>query len=536
MRAFFAKASFADDFLASIVVFLVALPLCMGIAIASGMPAAAGLITGIVGGIIAGSIAGSPLQVSGPAAGLAVLVFELVREHGVAVLGPVVFLAGLIQFAAGLCRAGIWFRMTSPAIVNGMLAGIGILIVASQLHVMLDASPHAHGVENLATLPQAIMNAVSGEASGSGMAAGMLGLSTIAIMLAWEKLRPRILGFLPGALIAVATITAAAWMLELGVKYVDIPDNLLDSVQPVTPAGLLGLLGPETLPDILIAAMTFAFIASAETLLSAAAVDRMHDGVRTQYDRELAAQGIGNMICGLLGALPMTGVIVRSAANVQAGGKTRAATILHGVWILGFALLLPGLLRSIPVACLAGILVFTGFKMLSIKHLRQLAAYGFGPVGIYIATAVAIVATDLLVGVLIGFALSLFRLAMRSAMLNLNLHEANSGGKAHLHLDGMATFLNVPSMARTLERVPPNTTLHLVLDRLTHIDHAALELLRDWDRGASASGGRLVVNWRELQSRTEGRPIATANGPGGLLRRFSRYHVAQTHPTTESKS
>jgi len=509
MRAFFARGSFADDLLASIVVFLVALPLCMGIAIASGMAPAAGLITGIVGGIIVGSLSGSPLQVSGPAAGLAVLVFELVREHGIAALGPVVLLAGLIQLAAGLCRVGIWFRMTSPAVVNGMLAGIGILIVASQLHVMLDAAPHARGLENLATLPQAILDAISGTAPGSGVAAGLVGLSTIAIMFGWEKLRPRNLRFLPGALIAVVAVTAAAQAMGLGVKHVDIPQNLFDSVRLMAPANMLDWFDPE----ILIEAMSFAFIASAETLLSAAAVDRMHDGARTRYDRELAAQGLGNMICGLLGVLPMTGVIVRSAANVQAGAKSRVSAILHGLWILGFALLLPWLLRAIPVASLAGILVFTGFKMLAPKHLRELAAFGWGTVGIYLATAVAIVATDLLAGVLIGFALSLFRLSLRSAMLDVNLQGAGTPGEARLHLDGAATFLKVPSMARTLEKVPPNTTLHVVLDRLTHIDHAALELLRDWGRNASARGCQLIVDWHDLHSRAEGGSSASLPGP-----------------------
>ncbi|VTZ25093.1 SulP family inorganic anion transporter [Methylocella tundrae] len=437
MRAFFARRSFADDLLASVVVFLVALPLCMGIAIASGMPAASGLITGIVGGLVVGFLAGSPLQVSGPAAGLAVLVFELVRTHGVAALGPVVLLAGLIQIGAGLFRVGVWFRMTSPAVVYGMLAGIGILIVASQLHVLVDAAPRASGLDNLLAIPEALL----GAGAGDGLIAGSLGLATIGLMLAWEKLRPAALRALPGALIAVVVI-----------------------------AGL------------------------AETLLSAAAVDRMHDGPRTQYDRELAAQGVGNAICGALGALPMTGVIVRSAANVQAGAKTRASAILHGAWILAFALLAPGLLRSIPVSCLAGILVYTGFKMLSPAHLRQLRAYGYGAMGVYAATAIAIVATDLLTGVLVGFALSLFRLSLRSAALDVRLVDSPKPGEARLHLDGAATFLKAPALANALDRVPADTVLHVVIDRLTHIDHAALELLRDWGKNAGARGCALVVD------------------------------------------
>lgn len=502
MRAYFSGNLFGRDLLGSIVVFLVALPLCMGIAIASGMPPAAGLITGIIGGIVVGAIAGSPLQVSGPAAGLAVLVFELVREHGVAALGPVVLLAGLIQIAAGLCRMGIWFRMTSPAVVAGMLSGIGILIVASQAHVMLDATPLARGLENFAALPGALAEAFTGE--GTGKAALGVGLATIAIMLAWEKLRPKALRFVPGALLAVIAVTAFVQFQGVGVSKVDVPSNLLSAISLPGFDGLGKLLEPS----LVVAALTFAFIASAETLLSAAAVDRMHDGARTNYDRELTAQGVGNLLCGFFGALPMTGVIVRSAANVQAGSATRMAAVMHGGWILVFAMLLPWLMRMTPVSCLAGILVYTGVKMINFQQVKHFAAYGKGTAFIYVATTVAIVATDLLAGVLVGFALSLFRLALLSSRLKVDLAEHEEPGAAKLHLTGIATFLKVPSMARTLEQVPPNTRLHLVMDELHHVDQASFELLRDWSRNASSRGCELVVDWIELERRVEGQAKA----------------------------
>ncbi|HEV7778650.1 MAG TPA: SulP family inorganic anion transporter, partial [Luteibacter sp.] len=329
MQRYFSQGLFGRDLLGSVVVFLVALPLCMGIAIASGMPPSAGLISGIVGGLVVGFIAGSPLQVSGPAAGLAVLVFELVRTHGVVALGPVVLLAGLIQLVAGVCRVGVWFRMTSPAVVAGMLSGIGILIVASQSHVLLDAIPLAKGMENFAALPGAVLEALG----GTGMAALSVGLATIAIMLGWEKLRPARLKAVPGALLAVVALTAVVQYFDIAVNTVDVPSNLASAISLPSFGSLFGLFDSA----LIVAAVTFAFIASAETLLSAAAVDRMHDGERTNYDRELAAQGIGNMLCGFLGALPMTGVIVRSAANVQAGSATRMATVFHGGWILLFA-------------------------------------------------------------------------------------------------------------------------------------------------------------------------------------------------------
>jgi MFS superfamily sulfate permease-like transporter len=498
MQNYFSQGLFGRDLLGSIVVFLVALPLCMGIAIASGMPPAAGLITGIVGGIVVGAIAGSPLQVSGPAAGLAVLVFELVREHGAVALGPVVLLAGLIQIVAGVSRLGVWFRMISPAVVAGMLSGIGVLIVASQLHVLIDAMPKARGLENFAALPGALLDALDGQ--GGSVAALLVGVSTIAIMLGWEKLRPQKLRFVPGALLAVIIVTSAVQVLGTTVNKVDIPSNLLATVT-LPSAEHLRMLAQ---PPLLVAALTFALIASAETLLSAVAVDRMHKGPRTNYDRELTAQGIGNLVCGVLGSLPMTGVIVRSAANVQAGSATRMATIMHGGWLLVFAMLLPWLMRATPVACLAGILVYIGVKMVNIKQMKALAAYGRGTAAIYLATMLGIVATDLLTGVLIGFGLSILRLALQSSRLQVGLTHHDEPGTAMLQLDGSATFLKVPALARTLERVPPNTRVLLEVERLRHVDQACLELLTEWGNNAKARGCELVVDWKALHLRVEG--------------------------------
>ena len=231
-----------------------------------------------------------------------------------------------------------------------------------------------------------------------------------------------------------------------------------------------------------------------ETLLSAAAVDRMHDGPRTKYDRELGAQGVGNLICGALGALPMTGVIVRSAANVQAGATTRASTILHGTWMLGFVMLLPWLLRMTPIAGLAGVLIFTGVKMVNPSQIKEFAAYGRGSLLVFLATALVIVATDLLTGVLAGMALSILRLALRAAMLHVNLRQLDKPNQWELRLEGSATFLSVPRLAKALDAVPEGATLHLDVDRLRFIDHACLVLLKDWQRTAPATNRRMVVD------------------------------------------
>jgi len=487
-----------QDLLASIVVFLVALPLCMGVAIASGAPPAAGLITGIIGGILVGVLAGAPLLVSGPAAGMVVLVYDVIQGHGIAALGAVVLLSGVIQLLAGLARTGIWFRMVSPAVVNGMLAGIGLLIVLSQFHVVFDAKPYAHGLENLAGVPARLLSVFS---DGSGAVAGVVGLATIAIMMGWEKLRPTSMKLVPGALLAVVLVTLAAQLGDLPVRRVQLPDNLWASVQLATPTSVWSVL---TSPSLLVSAVAFAFIASAETLLAAAAVDRMHDGARANFDRELFAQGIGNMVCGLLGALPMTGVIVRSAANVQAGAVSRKSAILHGAWLLGLAMLLPWLLRMMPVSCLAAILVYTGLKMVKPSQVKELREYGKGTVAVFVITALTIVATDLLTGVAVGVAVSVLRLALRAARLHANLRPGAHAGQQMLRLVGSVTFLNVPWVARLLAKVPDNTELVVDISRLHHIDHASLVLLQDWARTAPARGCKMVIDWAQIEEFTEG--------------------------------
>ncbi len=498
MNAETIKATLPRDLMASVVVFLVALPLCMGIAIASGLPPAKGVITGIVGGLVVGWLAGAPLQVSGPAAGLTVLVFELVQQYGAAMLGPILLLAGALQLLAGRLKLGCWFRVTAPAVVYGMLAGIGILIVLSQLHVMMDAQPEASRLDNLGAFPAALWAALP-FSGGNGMAAASLGLLTIACMWTWDRLRPQRLRLLPGALLGVAAATLVGLWLGLDVRRVEVPDNLADAISWLQPADLLAFADP----GLLVAALAVAFIASAETLLSAAAVDRMHQGPRADFDRELTAQGVGNMLCGVLGALPMTGVIVRSSANVQAGARTRLSAMLHALWLLAAVVLLAALLEQIPVASLAGVLVYTGLKLIDLDALRQLGRYGRMAMLIHVATALTIVATDLLTGVLLGFALTLAQLAWQASRLKIGV--VRDGRRVELRMQGAATFLRVPQLARALQGVPQDAWLHVPMAHLRYIDHACMELLEEWQRANQASGARLIIEARALTRRVEGR-------------------------------
>ncbi len=478
------------DFTASIVVFLVALPLCMGIAIASGVPPEKGLITGIIGGIVVGALAGSPLQVSGPAAGLAVIIFELVRDLGLSALGPILVLAGLIQVIAGIFKLGGWFRAISPAVVHGMLAGIGALIVVGQFHVLFDAKPLANGLTNIAAMPGRLFGLVSFDL-GAAETAFAIGALAIISMLLWEKLRPASMRLVPGALIGVAAATIAVSLLGLTVTKVDVPASIVAAID----APGAGFLARMLDPALITTAIAIAFIASAETLLSAAAVDRMHDGPRTDYDKELRAQGVGNLLCGFAGALPMTGVIVRSSANVQAGAATRASAIFHGVWILGFVVMLPWLLRMIPMAALGGILVVTGWRLVSMAHVRHLFKHhGYLPALIWAATFITVVATDLLTGVLVGLGLSLIELIPNLRRLRLRTEEKHETAQSDIRLDGAVTFLALPRLSKLLDAIPERRVINLDLRRVPAIDHTCAEMLGEWIQRRRSGGTQINVD------------------------------------------
>ncbi len=462
------------ELMASVVVFLVALPLCMGIAIASGVPPALGLVTGIVGGILVGSLAGQPVQVSGPAAGLAVMVWQLVDDFGLNALGLAVIIAGALQFVAGLLKLGRWFRAVSPAVIQGMLAGIGVLIFSSQFHVMVDDAPRSSGLMNLASIPEAIYKGIFPVDGSVHHLAAAVGMVTIGSIVLWNTFRPKFLNMVPGPLVGVLLGTGTMWVLGFPIARVSVPTNLFDSLNFIESETLSLLKNPTFWGE----SAGMAVIASAETLLCATAVDRIHDGPKTKYNQELWAQGVGNIVCGLLGALPMTGVIVRSSANVEAGGKTRASAILHGIWILVLVVAAAGVLALIPTAGLAAILVYTGWKLLNIPAVKRLAERGWAEVTTWAVTVIMIVATDLLTGVVAGFAVALFRLLY--AFARLDIEKKLDGKRIDLYLRGAATFMSLPKLAEALEDIPNDHDVHVHLDNVAYVDHACIELIEDW--------------------------------------------------------
>jgi carbonic anhydrase len=461
------------DLGASLVVFLVAVPLSLGIALASGAPIMAGLIAAVVGGVVAGLAGGAPLQVSGPAAGLTVVVAELVARFGWQATCLITVGAGLLQLLFGALRVARFAHAVPPAVVHGMLAGIGLTIASAQLHVVLGGAPPAGAVDAVLGLPAAVAAVNPGALA--------VGAVTVVMLLAWRGV-PRRVRIVPGPLVAVvaATLIAAAFPLA---PRVDLPGGLLGAIAPPT------LLPGADWAGIAAGALTVALVASVESLVSAVALDRLHDGPRTRPDRELLGQGAANTVSGLLGGLPVTGVVVRSVTNVRAGARTRAATVLHGVWIAVFAIGLVGLLERIPLAALAGLLVVVGLGLARPADVR--AARRHGDLPVYLATAAGVVTLNLLEGVAIG--LGVAALAVLRRTLRARVHHAPPAAEGEPHrlvLGGTLSFLSLPRVSRALAAVPAGAPVRVEL-AAGYVDHAVAEHVHDW---AARHGARAEVH------------------------------------------
>ncbi|WP_433462913.1 SulP family inorganic anion transporter [Spirillospora sp. CA-128828] len=474
------------DLLASFVVFLVAIPLSLGIAVASGAPVAAGLVAAVAGGVVAGLIGGSPLQVSGPAAGLTVVVAELVQTYGWRATCMITLLGGLLQLLLGATRVARAAFAVSPAVVHGMLAGVGGVLVLAQVHVMLGGSPQGSAVANLRELPGQLLHPHTHPALVGGL--------TLLVLLVWSRLpRGGWLLLVPGPLPAIALATVAVWSLGWNARRVDLPDTLLGGWSPpVPPHG--------SLPGIAGAVVSVALVAAIESLLCSVAIDRARPaGVRrADLDRELLGQGAGNVVSGLLGGLPVAGVIVRSTANVEAGARSRTSTVLHGVWVLVLALSCGPVIEQVPLSALAALLVVLGMKLMDTARVRDLRHHREWPA--YYATFAGVVLLGLGEGVLLGIGIMavlalrrLTRLSVRSEQLAREPDDGPGPARTHVVVEGTLTFLGVPKVTRVLQAVPAGSSVDLDLN-VDFMDHAAFDAIHQWRLAHERQGGRVDID------------------------------------------
>lgn len=482
-------------------VFLVALPLSLGIAIASGAPALAGLIAAVVGGVVAGAVGGSPLQVSGPAAGLTVAVAGLVGQFGWKVTCAITVAAGVLQVLFGMSKVARAALAISPVVVHAMLAGIGLTIALQQVHVLLGGESESSAWSNVVGLPEQVFGA-----HGPGV---ILGVLVIAILVGWRWVPGR-LGKVPGPLVAIVAATTAAIVFRFDVDRVTLDGSLLDAIAlPSLPEGNWGAFATGVL--------TVALIASVESLLSAVSVDRMQNGPRTNFDRELIGQGTANIASETLGGLPVTGVIVRSSTNVAAGARTRASGIMHGIWILVFALPFAGLAEQIPMAALAGLLIVIGMQLVKRAHIET--ARRTGDIGVYAVTIVGVVFLNLLEGVLIGLALSIALTVWRVVRTRIVAEATDEGdamGTWRIVIEGSCSFLSLPRLTAALASIPPGTTATVELS-VDFIDHAAHQAIDDWRRQHRAAGGTVHVRQLgsvEMDSALDGPPVRDIQAVG----------------------
>lgn len=494
------------DFPASIVVFLVAVPLCLGIALASGAPLFSGLIAGMVGGLVVGSLSKSGLGVSGPAAGLAVIVLDAIQSlGGYEIFLMAVILAGVIQIIVGFARGGLIAYYFPSSVIMGMLAGIGVIIFLKQL-------PHAFGYDG-DPIGDLEFNQVDNENTFSELvnmldfiSYGAVAIAAISlgILLIWETKffkEHKFLKLIPGPLVAVVTGILLAIGFE-GSEEMALRAQQL--VQIPESESIKGFLGNFTLPDwgaianpdVYFTAGLIAIVASLETLLSVEAIDKLDPHKRiTPTNRELKAQGVGNMISGLIGGLPLTQVIVRSSANVQSGGRTRASAVIHGGLILISIIAIPHLLNLIPLATLASILLLVGYKLAKPALFKKMFKQGQGQFIPFVATVAGVVFTDLLMGIGIGLAVAIVFILYNNYKIPFKVQKDGSpqGQNIRIELAQEVTFLNKASILKTLDEIPENSNVEIDTSKTFYMHQDIAEILEDFKIRAREKGMTLTL-------------------------------------------
>jgi MFS superfamily sulfate permease-like transporter len=491
---------FKSDLPASIVVFFVAVPLCLGIALASGAPLFSGIIAGIIGGIIVGIASGSPLGVSGPAAGLAVIVLTAIGTIGSfqAFLLAVV-IAGIIQLALGFAKAGFIAYFFPSSVIKGMLTGIGLLIILKQI-------PHALGWDKDAEGDDAFFQA-DGQNTFSEIAkaldfitpgAVLIAAISLAILILWDTVltkKHKIFQLIQGPIVVVILGIVMNYLFKTGTLDFSLADDQV--VRLPVAKNLNEFFNQFTFPDfsaitnleVWKAGVVMAIVASLETLLCVEATDKLDPDKRiTPTNRELKAQGLGNIVSGLVGGLPITQVIVRSSANINFGGRTKLSAILHGVFLLISAITIAGLLNMIPLASLAAILLMVGYKLAKPTLFKQMYKLGWEQFMPFIATVVGILLTDLLKGITIGILFGIFYTLRHSYRNSHYVKETvtTEDGKAvhHLVLAQEVSFFNKASVIKELEEIPENSKVIIDCTHSKSIAYDVVELIRDFRSNA----------------------------------------------------
>lgn len=504
------SATVLTDIKAGLVVFFVALPLCLGIALASGAPLLSGLLAGIVGGIVVGLFSGSHTSVSGPAAGLATVVAAQILSLGsFSAFLTAVILAGLIQIALGMAKGGFIAAFFPSSVIKGLLAAIGVIIVLKQIPHLVGHDPDPEG--DMSFFQPDLQTTFSELIRMFGdfqIGAIVVGFASIALLILWDNWKPLKKSLFPAPVAVVLLgVGAVLWFEQLGEPWLIQPSHLVQVPVARDLTALTGLLPRPDFsqwvnPQIYLAGITLAIVASLESLLNLQAVDRIDPEQRiSPPSQELLAQGIGNVVSGMIGGLPITSVIIRGSVNVNAGGTTKLATIVHGAVLLVSIPLIPTWLNTIPLSSLAAILLVTGIKLASpalVKQMWSEGRYQFIP---FAATVTAIVFTDLLIGIVIGFAVAVgFILKSNIRRPVHRFVEKHLGGDVwHIELANQVSFLNRAALSKSLSEVPRNGQVLLDARATDYIDPDVLDLIRDYkEEGGPAHG--VVVSLVGFQS------------------------------------
>lgn len=503
-----AVQNFRYDFRSGLVVFLVALPLCLGIALASGAPLFSGVIAGIVGGIIIGSLSGSHLSVSGPAAGLTVIVFSAIEKLGqFDTFLLAVLIAGIIQILLGYAKAGTIGYFFPSAVIKGMLAAIGITLILKQI-------PHALGYDEDAE-GEFVFQQLDGENTFTEIlkaiqfinpAAVIITLVSVAILLLWDRPALKKYSFFNGI---PAPLVVVVIGIIINYLYTYIPALTLTGNHLVTlpkASNFSEFLGLFTLPNfsqfnnpqVYITAFTLAIVASLETLLNVEATDKIDPLKRnTPPNRELKAQGVGNIVSGFIGGLPITSVIVRSSVNTYAGARSKVSAIIHGILLLICVILIPNILNMIPLSCLAAILILTGYKLAKIKIFKEMYQLGVKQFVPFVVTIVAIMFTDLLIGIGIGLAVGLFFILRANYKTSYFFHKESlkGGEKIKINLSEHVSFLNKASIVEILENLPENSYVEIDGSQSSYIDYDIIETIENFKATAKEKNIRFTFNF-----------------------------------------